>query len=50
VLVRTPREAMPRFDVRHVSDAQLQLIHGYLASIAKGPAAADIAALQGLGR
>lgn len=50
VLVRTPREAMPRFDVRYISDAQLQLIHGYLASIAKGPAAQDIPALQALGR
>ncbi len=48
VLVRTPREAMPRFDPRHVSDAQLQLIHGYLASIAKGPVVADIAALRAL--
>lgn len=31
VLVRTPREAMPRFDVQYVSDAQLQLIHRNLA-------------------
>ncbi len=46
VLVRTPREAMPRFDVKYLSDEQLQLIHGYLASIPKGPAAKDIPALR----
>ncbi len=46
VLVRTPREAMPRLDVRHVSDEQLLSIHRYLASIAKGPGAKDIAVLQ----
>ncbi len=50
VLVRTPREAMPRFDVKYVSDEQLQLIHRYLSSIAKGPAAKDIPALQVLQR
>jgi len=50
VLVRTPREAMPRFDVRYLSDEQLQLIHRYLSAIAKGPAAKDIAALQALAR
>jgi ubiquinol-cytochrome c reductase cytochrome c subunit len=49
-LVRTPREAMPRFDQRYLSDEQLQLIHRYLASIPKGAAAKDIAALQSLGR
>ena len=47
-LVRTPREAMPRLDPRFVSDEQLRLIHGYLASIAKGPAAKDIAILRSL--
>ena len=46
VLVRTPREAMPRLDVKHVSDEQLQLIYRYLSSIPKGPAAKDIAALR----
>ena len=50
VLVRTPREAMPRFDVRYVSDEQLQAIHKYLSSIAKGPAAKDIPILQALSR
>ena len=46
VLVRTPREAMPRVDPRHVSDEQLRSMHAYLASIPKGPAAKDIAALR----
>jgi ubiquinol-cytochrome c reductase cytochrome c subunit len=50
VLVRTPREAMPRFDVRYLSDEQLQLIHRYLSAVPKGPAAKDIAALQSLAR
>ncbi len=45
-LVRTPREAMPRFDAQYLSDAQLQSIHRYLASIAPGPAAADIPVLR----
>ncbi len=46
VLVRTPREAMPRFDEQYVSDAQLQLIHGYLASLPQGRRAADIPELR----
>lgn len=50
ILVRSPREAMPRFDPQFVSDEQLQAIHSYLASIAKGPAAKDIPALQTLAR
>ena len=45
-LVRTPREAMPRFDLKYLSDDQLQLIHRYVASIAAGLAAKDIPALQ----
>ena len=45
-LVRTPREAMPRLDVKFVSDEQLRLIHAYLGSIPQGPAAKDIPALQ----
>lgn len=45
-LVRTPREAMPRLDVKHVSDEQLQLMHRYLSSIVMGPPAKDIAALR----
>ena len=50
VLVRTPREAMPRFDVKYLSDEQLQLIHRYLASLPKAPAVGDIPALAGLQR
>ena len=45
-LVRTPREAMPRFDEKFVSDADLQAMHRYLASLPKGPAAKDIALLR----
>ncbi len=44
-LVRQPREAMPRFDKRFVSDGQLKAIHRHLASINKGPAARGIAVL-----
>ena len=50
VLVRTPREAMPRFDVKFVSEEQLQLMHRYLSSVPRGAAAKDIAALQGFQR
>jgi mono/diheme cytochrome c family protein len=46
VLVREPREAMPRFDPRYLSDAQLQAIHTYLSSIPKGVSAKDILALR----
>ncbi|MEO7151744.1 MAG: cytochrome c [Burkholderiaceae bacterium] len=45
-LVRTPREAMPRFDRRYVSDEQLRSIHTYLSSIPKGLSAKEIAALR----
>ena len=47
-LVRTPRETMPRLDVKHVSDEQLQLMHRFLASIPKGVAAKDIDVLRSL--
>lgn len=50
VLVRTPREAMPRFDAKYLSDEQLRLIHRYLSSLPKGPAARDIPLLQSLVR
>ena len=46
VLVRTPREAMPRLDARYVNDEQLRAMHVYLGSIQKGPAAKDIAVLR----
>ena len=48
VLVRKPREAMPRYEERFINDEQLRLIHGYLASIAKGPGAKDIAVLRSM--
>lgn len=50
VLIRTPREQMPRYDPKFLSDEQLQAIHQYLASIPKGPAARDIPVLQALPR
>ena len=50
VLIRTPREQMPRFDAKFVSDEQLQAIHQYLASLPKGLAARDIPVLQSLPR
>ena len=45
-MVRQPREAMPRYDARFVSDDQLRLMHAYLAAVPKGRAAKDIAELQ----
>ncbi len=45
-MVRKPREAMPRYDAKFVSEEQLQSIHRYLTSIAQGPAAKDIPQLQ----
>ncbi len=45
-MVRQPREAMPRYESRYVSDDQLRLMHAYLASIPQGRAAKDIAELQ----
>ena len=47
-LVRTPRGGMPRMDLKHISEEQLRDMHGYLASIAKGPAAKDIPMLRAL--
>jgi ubiquinol-cytochrome c reductase cytochrome c subunit len=44
--VRTPKEAMPRFDVRYLSDEQLRSIHAYLSSVPKGSAAKDIPQLR----
>ena len=45
-MVRNPREAMPRFEPRFVSDDQLLAMHRYLSSIPKGPAAKDIPQLR----
>ena len=46
VMVRNPREAMPAFDPRFVSDEQLLAIHRYLSSIPRGPGANDIPQLR----
>ena len=45
-LVRTPRGAMPRFDVQYISDEQLQLIHRFLAALPPNLRAADIPELR----
>jgi len=37
-LLRNPPEAMPRFDERYVSDADLEAIHRYLSSLPKSSA------------
>jgi ubiquinol-cytochrome c reductase cytochrome c subunit len=44
--IRNPPEAMPRFDERFVSDADLEAIHRYLASLPKGRSAKEITLLQ----
>jgi len=44
--VRNPPEAMPRFDERFVSDADLEAIHRYITSLPKGRSAKDITLLQ----
>ena len=46
IMVRQPRDAMPRLDARFVNDEQLLAMHRYLAAIPNGPAAKDIAVLQ----
>ena len=45
-MVRSPRDAMPPYESRFVSDEQLLSIHRYLASIPKGPSAKDIPQLR----
>jgi ubiquinol-cytochrome c reductase cytochrome c subunit len=44
--IRNPPEAMPRFDERFVSDADLEAIHRYLSSLPKGPSAKEIPLLR----
>ena len=39
---------MPPMDAKHISDEQLRNMHGYLASLAEGPAAKDIPMLRAL--
>ena len=50
IMVRNPREAMPRYDTRSINDEQMVQIHRYLASIPKGLAAKDIPILQSIAR
>ena len=45
-MVRNPRESMPRFDPRFLSDEQLLSIHRYLASIPNGLTVKDIPQLR----
>lgn len=44
--IRNPPEAMPRFDERFVSDADLEAIHRYISSLPKGLSAKEIKLLQ----
>ena len=44
--VRSPRESMPRYAKQHLSDAELADIYAYLASMKRGPKAADIPLLR----
>jgi mono/diheme cytochrome c family protein len=44
--VRHPREAMPRYDVMHVSDADLADIYAYVASMKRGVKASEIDLLK----
>ena len=44
--VRRPREQMPRYDPRHVSDAELADIYAYVASMKPGARAKDIPLLR----
>ena len=46
IFVRNPPEAMPRFDERYVSDADLEAIHRYLSSLPKSRGAKEITLLQ----
>ncbi|MEO5845497.1 MAG: cytochrome c [Caldimonas sp.] len=46
VFVRAPRQSMPRYDPKFLSDAQLEAIHRYLVSIPKGPGAKEIPLLR----
>ena len=43
---RRPREQMPRYDPRHVSDAELADIYAYVASMKPGARAKDIPLLR----
>ena len=44
--VRHPREQMPRYDAKYVSDPDLADIYAYVKSVKPGPGAKDIALLR----
>jgi mono/diheme cytochrome c family protein len=44
--MRRPREAMPRYDTKHVSDQELADIYAYIVSIKPGAKAKDIPLLK----
>ena len=44
--VRHPRESMPRYDAKFVSDSDLADIHAYLASMERGAKAGEIPLLK----
>lgn len=43
---RRPRQSMPRYPAQHLPEADLADIYAYLASVKRGPKAADIALLK----
>ena len=44
--VRHPREQMPRYDAKHVSDAELADIYAYISSMKRGAKASEIPLLR----
>jgi mono/diheme cytochrome c family protein len=44
--VRHPREQMPRYDAKYLSDAQLRDIYAYVTSMKRGAKASDIPLLK----
>ena len=44
--VRRPRETMPRYDAKHVSDQDLADIYAYVASMKRGAKASEIPLLK----
>ena len=44
--VRHPRESMPRYDAKFISDAELADIYAYVASMKRGAKAAEIPLLR----
>ena len=48
IQLRSPRQDMPRYDEKFVSDADLADIHAYLSTIKAGPKAKDIPLLANM--